>query len=99
MRSHLKKKHFKQFMCLNTFKKFLLGLMSRLLEKLICVTSLDTVYFLLEHSNIPAIIDNKTANEPANKHKIGNKDKETSSLKSVLGSSSLKLISMWTVLE
>ena len=41
--------------------KNLLGLRSKLLENEICVTSLETLYFRLEHSKIPATIDKSTA--------------------------------------
>ena len=61
----------KNFDNIKIWTKILLGLRSKLLENEMCVTSFDTLYFLLEHSKIPATIDNNTARDPANRHKIG----------------------------
>ena len=52
------------------------------MEKEICVTSLDTLYFLLEHSKMPATTDSKTANDPANKQSMGNNEMLISFFKS-----------------
>ena len=84
---------------------YLLGLRSKLLANEICVTSLDTLYFRLEHSRMPATTDSNTTNDPANKHSIGSNEIDKSFFKSFNGFNGpwawlfLKLISMWMTLE